>query len=227
MAFPLIGLLGGSKILGAVLQGIGKLLPKSDLMNSLSNGLVKALGSAIKQGVDTLVKQFGMPKFLGELLKKAVDHAVTEHTKPSSAEADQAVEHHCGSEIKNWANDLVKDLVDKTLEKLKSDSAGGKDCKKAGGKATASSWLSAISAAMADAITAKAHKMIDLSNQIKELSEKKIDQKDQNAVKQNAGEITAANADMNAASKEFDLLSNTLKNMVDTIGRATAEVAKR
>ena len=126
-----------------------------------------------------------------------------------------------GDDAKAWGTDFTEQFVANTMDRLKSSNGEGKK------KATAGSWLEAIAMAMADAMSSKAGRMIDLSDQIKELSSKTIDQDDTNAQKKNAGELQVANARLNSAGKEFELLTNTMKSVVDSIGNSLAQAARK
>jgi hypothetical protein len=223
MGGALKGIFGGGGIFGALLSVASMMFPPLAIASSLTNLLTQTLGQALKAGIDMLMQQFGMPKFIGNLAKDIIDKVISQNQKPSEPAVDNAVQQQAGDAAKAWGTDFTKDFVEKTLEKIKK--RDGKS--PAEGKVTAGSWLEAIALAMADAMANKANKMIDLSDQIRDLSSKKIDQKDTNAQKENAGQLQVANAQLNAAGKEFELLTNTMKSVVDSIGNSLAQAARK
>jgi hypothetical protein len=212
---------GSGGILGAVMSIASMVFPPLAIMSSLTNLLTQALGTALKAGIDTLMKEFGMPKFVGDLAKGIIDQVVSANQKQTDPAADKAVQDQAGNDVKAWGTDFIKDFVEKTMEKIKGADKGE------GKKATAGSWLEAIALAMADAMTAKAGKMIDLSDKIKGLSNVEIKDGDTNSQKKNAGELQVAQAQLNAAGKEFELLTNTMKSVVDSIGNSLAQAARK
>ena len=219
MSSALNGIFKGN-LLGLVMNIASLAFPPLAIASSLTNLLTQTLGTALKTGIDMLMQQSGLPKFLGNMIKDVIDKAVQKNQQPSDPEVDKQVQSEAGDEAKTWGTDFTKQFVDKTVDNLKS----GKASK---GKKTAGSWLEAIALAMADAMSAKASKMIDLSDQISKLSSAKIDQKDTNAQKKNAGELQVASAQLNAAGKEFELLTNTMKSVVDSIGNSLAQAARK
>jgi hypothetical protein len=223
MSGALNGIFGGGNILGLVMSIASIAFPPAALMSSLTNLFTQALGTALKAGIDMLVQQ-GMPKFVGEIAKQIVDGVIGKNQQQTDPEADKAVKQSAGSEVKNWGEQLQKDFVEATMDKVKEGNK--KKGKPEGEKVSAGSWLEAIALAMAEAMANKAAKMIDLSDKIKQLSEEKTGD-DSDAQKKNAGEMNRANAQLNAAGKEYELLTNTMKSVIDSIGNAMAQAARK
>jgi hypothetical protein len=223
MGSALSSVFGGGG-LSSLLNIASMFFPPLAIVNSLSNLLTGVLGQALKAGIETLTKEFGMPKFIGDIANKAIDTVVGQNQKESSSEVDSHIAEQAGDQVKSWGNDFQKDFVERTMDKVKAKRKSGADGKE---QAPASSWLMCIAEAMGEAMAAKAGKMIDLSAKIKELSSKEIDPKDTNAQKKNAGEMNVANSQLNAAGKEFELLTNTMKSVVDSIGNSLAQAARK
>lgn len=221
MSGALSSVFGGGNIFGAILNIASMAFPPLAIASSLTNLLTNVLGTALKAGIDQLMQQSGLPKFLGNLIKDTIETAVSSNQHASSPEVDAAVSSQAGEQAQAWGTDFTEQFVANTMDRLSSGPAGSKK------KVTAGSWLEAIALAMADAMSSKAGRMIDLSDQIKELSSKTIDQDDTNAQKKNAGELQVANARLNAAGKEFELLTNTMKSVVDSIGNSLAQAARK
>lgn len=218
MSAALNGIFKGGNIFGLMMNIASMAFPPLAIASSLTNLLTQALGTALKQGIDQLMQQSGLPKFLGKMIKEVIEKAVQGNQKPSTPEVDKFVQGESGEQVKAWGTDFTKQFVDKVNEQIKG--TGDKKIK-------AGSWLEAIALAMADAMSAKAGKMIDLSDKISKLSNVKIDEKDTNAQKKNAGELQVASAQLNAAGKEFELLTNTMKSVVDSIGNSLAQAARK
>lgn len=219
MSGALNSVFGGGNILGLVMNVASMAFPPLQMAMSLSNLFTQTLGQALNAGIDILQQQFGLPKFVADLAKGIVDKFVSAKQHVTDPAVDQFVQDQVGDKAQAWGTDFTQQFVNDVVDKMKSKATSK--------KATAGSWLEAIALAMADAMAAKAGKMIDLADKIKTLSEQKIDQSDTNAQKKNAGELQVANAQMNAAGKEFELLTNTMKSMVDSIGNALAQAARK
>jgi hypothetical protein len=219
MSGALNSVFGGGNILGLVMNIASMAFPPLQIAMSLSNLFTQTLGQALSAGIDILQQQFGLPKFVADLAKGAIETITQSKQHATDPAVDQFVQEKVGDKAQAWGTDFTQQFVNDVVDKMKSKATSK--------KATAGSWLEAIALAMADAMSAKAGKMIDLAEKIKTLSEQKIDQNDTNAQKKNAGELQVANAQMNAAGKEFELLTNTMKSMVDSIGNALAQAARK
>lgn len=219
MSGALNSVFGGGNIFGALLSIASIAFPPMAIASSLTNLLTQTLGAALKTGIDMLMQQAGLPRFLGSMIKEIIENAVSANQQASTPEVDNAVANQAGAQAQAWGTDFAQQFVNNTMDRLSSSGSSKKP--------TAGSWLEAIALAMADAMSSKAGRMIDLSDEIKTLSSKTIDQEDTNAQKKNAGELQVANARLNAAGKEFELLTNTMKSVVDSIGNSLAQAARK
>jgi hypothetical protein len=219
MSGALNSVFGGGNILGLVMNVASMAFPPLQMAMSLSNLLTNTLSQALKSGIDILQQQFGLPKFVADIAKNIIDKVTQAKQHVTDPAVDDYVQDKVGDKAQAWGTDFTQQFVNDVVDKMKTKATGK--------KGSASSWLEAIALAMADAMTAKAAKMIDLADEIKTLSEQKIDEGDTNAQKENAGKLQVAQASLNAAGKEFEMLTNTMKNMVDSIGNAMAQAARK
>ncbi len=223
MSGALSSVFGGGNILGLVMNIASMAFPPLQMAMSLSNLLTQTLGQALKSGIDILQQQFGLPKFVGDLAKGIIDKAVEAKQHVTDPAVDQHVADQAGEQVKAWGTDFTKQFVDGVIDNVKE----GKDAAGSSKKRTASSWLEVIALSMADAMAQKSSKMIDLSKEIKDLSRVEIDKDDTQGQKENAADMQAAQASLNATGKEFEMLTNTMKSVVDSIGNSLAQAARK
>lgn len=216
---------GAGGILGAALNIAGAIFPPLGIATSLANMVTQAVGQAVNQAAQGLIKECGMPKFLGEMIGNIVKQALEGLTKPSDKGCDQAAQQNFGNDMKDFAQDLMKSIMDAAkaiMEQDKGDGKSGKGSKGAGKKA--SSWLEAIAIAMGEAAGNKAAKMVELSNKLKELSSAGGDEK---AQQQAAKEMNSVNAQFQATSQEFNMLQSAFSNAIKAIGEGMAQMARK
>lgn len=181
MSGALKSVFGGSGILGSLLSVASMFFPPLAIATSLSNLLTMAIGEAVKMAATTLVKEFGMPKFLEALVNQVVGQALPNLMKPSDANVDAYVGSN--PEIKDFMGDLTQDLTTQIIDNTRRHVAEAQDQKeKATGKkgaVGATSWLEAIAMAMGDIMGEKAAKMVELSQKMSDLnaSGQEIDKK--------------------------------------------------
>ena len=84
MSGALNSIFGGGNIFGALLSIASIAFPPLAIASSLTNLLTQTLGQALKAGIDMLMQQFGLPKFVGEMIKGVIDQAVNANQKASS-----------------------------------------------------------------------------------------------------------------------------------------------
>jgi hypothetical protein len=220
MSGALSSVMGGGG-LGALLNIASMFFPPLAMASSLSNLLTEAIGAGIKGAVDTLVKEAGMPKFLGDIVKGVVDSVVPNQKQQSDSKVDAYTSEKFKEPMDDFSKQLTKDLVDKVKEDM-GDRAKGKgsgSSSGAGGKKAAGSWLEAIARALGEVAGEKAAKMVDLSNQI---SEKAGD-----SSPESAKEMTALNAELSGTSQMFKTLQETMNTTVKSIGEGLSTVARK
>jgi len=235
--------------LGAVLNVVSMVFPPAALASSAVNLLTSGIGQAIGGAMQQLTQSFGMPKFVGDMVKNLAEQVLGGMQKPS----DPACDAHVGGQpgIQDFMKNFVKDLCDKIIENTRKnlendDGCGGgkgkgKDGK--GGAVSAGSWLEAIAKSMGQIAGDKAAKMVGLSQEMADLNSKGseladagkgIDSKDSQAVsanqsqqQQNAREFSIKQSEFQAASQEFSILQNTFSNALKSIGEGLTTMGRK
>jgi len=190
--------------------------PQLTIAASVANLITQGVGQAVNQAANTLCKEFGMPKFLADVLGKIVKEVVGNLTQKSDSDCDKACGHHLGDDIRRTMDDFSKSIVDGVRNLLfnpDEECAG-----KGGGKKGAGSWLVAIAKAMGEAAGAHAEKLVDLSNKISDLSGQGGD-----AAKQ----ATALQAEFQAESQMFSMLQSAFSNAIKSIGEGASQMARK
>ncbi len=215
---------GGGGIFGIAFNVASMFFPPLAVANSLSNLLTSAIGQAVKMAASTLVKEFGMPKFLETLIGKVVDTAVSQLTRqnPTDPAVDQHVQQQAGSSANQYSMDLAQQLVDwvakKVSEKNGGSAAGGKGGKGAVPVSTGS-WLEALAMALGQAQGNKAAKLVGLADELSALSANQTNGSQDEKTK-NAQAFTMKSQEIQAVSQELSILQNAASNAIKTIGEA-------
>lgn len=226
MSGALSNVFGGGNILGLALNMVSLAFPPLAVANSLSNLLTQAIGQAFNKAIDTLVQQFGMPKFVGEMVKNLAGETLGNQMKPSSPDVDAAVAGDPG--VQDWMGKFVEDLASKIVESarqgLDSKEARGKE-----GKRTAGSWLQAIAMAMGSIAGDKAAQMVELSQKMADLNAagKEIGKNDTTAQQENARAFSETQSLFQATSQEFSILQNTFANAIKSIGEGLTAMGRK
>lgn len=216
---------GGGGVIGAIMNIASVAFPPLGIATSLANMITQGVGQAVNQAAQGLMKECGMPKFLGDAIGNIVKEALKDLCKPSDSGCDQAAGQQFGNDIKDFVQDLMKSIMDGAkaiMDQDKGDGKGGKSGK--GGGKQATSWLEAIAIAMGEAAGNKAAKMVELSNKLKELSSAGGDEQ---AQQQAAKEMNSVNAQFQAASQEFNMLQSAFSNAIKAIGEGMAQMARK
>jgi hypothetical protein len=207
---------GAGGILGAALNIAGMVFPPLGIATSLANMVTQGVGQAVTGAAQQLIKDSGMPKFLGNVIGDIVKGALDQIKQPSSPSCDD----RCGGDkgvqdfMKDMVQNMIKDLVDKTKDEMECQA------KKGGGKkGGAGSWLEALSRAMGEVAGDKAAKMVELSNKITSLSGDDSPEA--------AKEMTATTQELNGTSKLFSMLQDAFNNVVKSIGDGLSTAARK
>jgi hypothetical protein len=236
MSGALKGVFGGGGIFGALMSIASIAFPPLAIANSLGNMLLQGIGQAIGQAVQTLIKESGMPKFLGGVIGNLVDQVLGGQKKETDPQADSLVQSNEG--VQDWMQKFQKDLSNqivessrKHIEKDKASGAGGKGGK---GGVSSGSWLQAIAAAMGEVLGDKAAKMVTLADKMsalnsdgKAISTDPKDEKAQAARQENAREFSKTQTEFQAVSQEFSLLQSTFSNAIKSIGEGLAQMGRK
>lgn len=223
MSGALNSVFGGGGIFKAALSIGAMFFPPLAIANSLSNLLTTAIGSAVKMAVDTLVKEFGMPKFLGQMVNNMVDSVVQGLQKPSDSAVDEHVSGAAGEELQKFTQESAAEIVQRTMQKMRQEGLENSDEQrtnaKSGGKKAAGSWLEAIASAMGEALGQKASKMVELSDKIASTAGKEG--------KEAAAENAKATTEMQATSQMFNLMQSGFSNAIKSIGEGLTQMARK
>lgn len=233
---------GGGGIFGALLNVASMMFPPLQMLNSLSNLLTSAIGGAVKQAADTLMKEFGMPKFIRDSVNSLVDSVLPGQMKESSAECDHAVQSQAGEFITQFRNDFYNDIIKHFKEKLGDrDDGKGNKVGAGGGKAGAAamsgkSWYVQLAIAMGEALNKQADKVEKLAGEVNKSfdsmagAQDKVDSKTGKGM----GDVTRAQGknfqlmqELQAEAKVLDMLSQTVNNAVNAIGQALGSAARK
>src|SRR2546423_13962686 len=135
MSSALNSVFGGGNILGAALSIAGIAFPPLGIATSLAGMVTQAVGGAVNQAAQQLVKDCGMPKFVADIVGKVVDQALGQLKQATDPRCDD----RCGGDkgVENTLHDfvqgLVKDLGSKCKGEIQNEGKSGKGGKEGAG----------------------------------------------------------------------------------------------
>lgn len=248
MGSALNSVFGGGNILGAALNIASIAFPPAALMGAASNLLTQAIGGAVGQAVGTLCKEFGMPKFIGDMVKNVADQVLGGMQKPGDPGCEAHVGGQIGDTLQDFAKDLCQKIVECTRKNMGDDEncgggGGGKGGKGKGTGQVAGSWLQAIAISMGQIAGDKAAQMVELSKKMSDLNSDgkdltkqlegagKDDSKGRGDIQakqaDNAREFSVVQAQFQATSQEFSILQNTFSNALKSIGEGLTTMGRK
>jgi hypothetical protein len=222
---------GSGGILGAIGGIVGGIFggPLGAMIGQAIGGMLQqAIGNGANSAVDTLVKDHGMPKFLGEEVKSTIGKVMSQLTQQSqqgvSHEAHGAAQQNFGGAIKQWESDFANQLVQGVLDQLRSQGGGSTK----GGKPSGGGWLQAIASVMGSALGNKAKEMVNLSQQINDASAAKSAAKagSEEQSKQ-ADEFNKLMTQFQATSQEYNYLNSVFTTALKGLGEALGTMARK
>ena len=225
MSGALNSVLGGGG-LGSILGGggLGALggiaamaFPPAGLAMAAANLLAPAIGEAVNGAAKQLAQECGMPKFLLDVISKVVDEVVGKNKQP----CDPGCEAAAGGnrDVQESKQNFIQDMLKGIFDAVKDEMEGNKKC--GGGKGDSGSWLEALAKALGKVAGEKAAKMVNISNQITELSSQGGSKEEQ------AQKSTELQSQLNGVSKEFSQFMETINNVVKGIGDGLTSVARK
>jgi len=235
MSSALNSVFGGGNILNIAMSVASVAFPPLGLATSLGNMLTQAVGQAVSQAAGQLIKESGMPKFVGDIVNDVVKNALQGLTQPSQPGCDQAAQQHFGGDIQSLLQDLTNMIVKNTQQSMQQgqdDSNGGGSSGK-GSKSGKSggSWLEAIAKSMGNAAGEKAAKLVTLSNKLNDIATRNHDGMDDkaktDAQAQDAKEQSAVNSEFQAVSQEFRMLQTAFSTAIKSIGEGITKMASK
>jgi uncharacterized protein YukE len=195
------GLLGGGNILGTLLNVASMVFPAAQLASSLLGAFSGMMQNVIKGGIDQLVKEAGLPKFLGDAIKKLADQ-VFGGGQSGGAGADQAVQQQFGDAMKKLNDGLIKSFVESVKESVGEE---GQNAKSSGSKG---GWLVALAKAF---------------GKIADKAAKELDAAGKSLNKENPSEMI----EYQAKTQEFSQMMNTFINAIKTIGEGQSTAVRK
>jgi hypothetical protein len=245
----ILGAIGG--IVGGIFGGpIGSMIGQA-----VGNLLNQAIGQAFNQSIDDLVKNHGMPKFLGDEVKAKANETLggLQHQNVSD-EATNAAQNHFGAAINEFKQNFAADMTSRILEILGKRASGGDESSSVGGgkggRTAGAGWLQAIAAAMGEALGDKAAQMVSLSEQMTKLNatakegadkvsnlanaaadgDKKAGSQLAGAQTQDQANARAFNMAMTqfqATSQEYSMLNNVFSTAIKALGESLSSMARK
>jgi hypothetical protein len=224
---------GSGGILGAVGGIVGGIFggPIGSMIGQAIGGMLQqAIGGGMESAVDTLVKEHGMPKFLGEQVKGAIGNAIDQlHSQGQqgvSGQAKDIAKEHFGDAINQFKKDFAQSIVEGVVEAMRGQDGKGE---KAGGKGTSGGgWLQAIAKVMGDALGKKAKEMVKLSNEISEASAAKSQAKQGSKEQEEQADLfNKKMTEFQATSQEFNYLNSVFTTAIKGLGEALSTMARK
>lgn len=221
---------GSGGILGAVGGIVGGIFggPIGSMIGQAIGGMLQsAIEGGLNQAVDTLVKEHGMPKFLGDEVKQIVSNVMGQQRAASqigvSDEAKQIAHEHFGQAVDRFKQDFQNFIVDNVVDSMRSPENRGR-------KVSGGGWLQAIASVMGTALGDKAKEMVTLSNKISKASSEKTaaaNGKDEAAKEAAAGKFQELMMQFQATSQEFNYMQTTFSTALKGLGEGLASVARK
>ncbi len=198
----------------------------------------QAVADALQGALQRLQREDGLPGFVSGALQAQAAATVTAWEGPQSTQAQaqtQAAQANCGDALRAFSAELGDAIVQSTRQQLQAEASGGD-----GGVATrpgGGSWMLAIARAMGAVLGQKASRMVELSQQIQDLSSRSRGAtSDGTAPPDDAGraqqlldaaESQRLNTEFQATGQEFNLLQTTYSTAMKTLGEGMAAMARR
>jgi len=192
-----LGGIGGNSIFSAALNLASMVFPQLQLATALLGAFSQAFQSGIQQGLSQAVQQQGLPKFLADMVTKALQQAFG-NVQPNTPEQNQAADQATGGNgyLEQMTKGIAQNLGSE-LEKTAGASGGGKK-----------GWLRALAEALGNVASQAAKELKDMGGSITKDDPKKL-------------------TDYQAATQEFSLLMNTFTNAIKTIGEGNANMTRK
>ena len=210
------GLLGGAGgaggaggIFGLISQAISS---GPEIIKAVGGLFGQAAGKGVEDGANTLVKDHGMPKFVGEAVKKAVKEALAEHDDKSTGaakDAKDAAATKFADAIKEFSDAISKDLVDETLS-----------CK--GESNTSGSWYEALAKALGKMLDKQADKVEKMAKESGGEGGKT-----EGAGGGDTQDKPSDNAEMQGATQKLTQLMSMVDNILKSLGEGMSRLSAK
>ncbi len=220
---------GSGGILGAIGGIVGGIFggPIGAMIGQAVGGMLQqAISNGTDSAVDKLVKEHGMPKFLGDEIKSTVGNVMNQQAAQGqqgvSDEARQVARHNFSDSIKDFEKNFSDSLVQGTLDALRGQNGGST------GKPSKGGWLQAIASVMGKQLGEKAKEMVKLSNEINQAASDKSNKslgEDEQA--KAADTFNRKMTEFQATSQEFNYLNSVFTTALKGLGEALSSMARK
>ena len=218
MAAGIVGSIVG-QLVGQIVQSvIGKLMEQfgGDMVGkAISNLVTGKLGEALNGVVD----QLPMPRFAKDIAKGVVENVIGKSQQEGvDPECQCAVDQTFGKEAEEAARTTADDLLQRALEMAKEETEESSGSEKSGrsGKGGATSWFAILARALGEIAGKHLDKMIELSDKMQDLTDK-----------EDAGEMSAVQAEFQAESQMFKMASEAASTAIKSIGEGFQSMARK
>lgn len=223
---------GGGGLLSSIGGAIGGAFggPLGAAIGQALGGMFQqALGNGINSAIDTLVKEHGMPKFLGEEVKSKIAKVVAPLVQNSlqgvPQEARDIAQAQFAQSAASFQNSIRDFVIQSVLDQLRGNETGGSG---KGAKATGGGWLQAIASVMGSALGEKAKELVNLSDQIKSVA---VAKNNESLTKEQRGEqadkFNVLMTQFQATSQEYSYLNSVFSTAIKGIGEAVSSMARK
>jgi hypothetical protein len=221
--------LGGGGIFGSLMNIASMMFPPLAIANSLANLVTQAVGGALKNAADILMKESGMPKFLADGIKDMADNVTGQQQSESSPDVDAYAKQEAGDSVQKFQDELTNQMVESARKHMEEtedskDSASGSGTGRSKGKQGASSWLAAMAKAMGEVLGKQASKMVGLSHDI---SAKMNAGGSKEAQQKAAQQGSAMQSELQGVSQMFAMLQSAFNNTLKSLGEGLTQMARK
>lgn len=199
------GIFGGGNILGSLLNVASMFFPPLQMASALFNMLGQAVGQAINGALNQLQQESGLPKFIADAVKGALQEALGGNQQATDPAAQQQVNEQFGDQMKQFVENLVRQVVEDVKQERENQAGEGKGSGGASGKG---GWLVALATAF---------------GKIADKAAAELESAGKNLNNENPSEMI----EYQAKAQEFSQMMNTFTNAIKTIGEANANTVRK
>jgi hypothetical protein len=199
--------------------------------------VLRAVAAAVQGALSRLQREDGLPTFLADAVQAQLGATDSwQDAQCTQAQAGTAAaQEACSQALQAFGTELVDAIVQSVRQQLQAQGSSAE----AGGTARpgSGSWMLAIARAMGEVLGNKASRMVQLSQQIQDLSDRSraaagdgtqpLDDAGRAQQLLDAAESQRLNTEFQATGQEFNLLQTTFSTAMKTLGEGMASVARK